>query len=65
MLTTLKLIRMKKGMKQCTVATLIGIHKTYLNKIENNSVKPTQEILQKLARVYECNPKDLLKELIA
>lgn len=60
MLTKLRLIRLQKGLKQKAVATLIGIHDSYLNKIENNSVKPTEEILIKLSKVYEIHIKELI-----
>lgn len=59
-LSKMKLIRMKKGLKQNQVAKLLGVTKSYLSMIENNSVKPTDEILIKLSKIYEVHAKELI-----
>jgi putative transcriptional regulator len=58
-LTKLKLIRLQLGLKQNQVATQLGIHKSYLNKIENNAANATDELLKELAKIYKCTVKEL------
>jgi len=56
----LKFVRMTKGIKQAKAAKAIGISRTYLSQIENKTLPTTMEILIKLAKLYEVDPKELI-----
>lgn len=45
-------VRIAKGLKQAEAAKIIGIHKSYLCKIEKRLAKPTPIILKKLEALY-------------
>ncbi|WP_371375085.1 helix-turn-helix domain-containing protein [Sporomusa aerivorans] len=49
----LKVIRQQKGLMQRYVSQKLGIHNSYLCKIENGTVRPTAEIINKLYELYE------------
>lgn len=50
-----RLSRMKKGFTQKQAAQLLAISKSYLCMIEKLQVKPTQEIIIKMRKLYEDN----------
>lgn len=39
-------------------ANLIGIHFTYLSRVENNMSEPSDEILTRIAEVYKLTPQE-------
>ncbi|MEG6584183.1 helix-turn-helix domain-containing protein [Dendrosporobacter sp. 1207_IL3150] len=50
-----RLSRMKKGLTQKQAAELLVISRAYLCMIEKLQVKPTQEIIIKMRKLYEDN----------
>ncbi|SDF30415.1 helix-turn-helix transcriptional regulator [Sporolituus thermophilus] len=58
-LTKLKLARLRAGLKQTELAKMLGVSPSYINKIENNAVKPTMELLFKLCRLLDISPYEL------
>jgi len=61
-LTKMKMIRMKKDMKQWDVAQKANISETYLSRIENKRVKPNFVILKRIADVLNISPEELLED---
>jgi len=59
-LSIYKKARMRCFLSQSDAAELLGISRSYLSVIENLSVNPTQELVIKMARLYEVNPKELV-----
>lgn len=49
----LKVIRLERGYMQKFISRKLGIHNSYLSKIESGTVEPTAEILSKLYELYE------------
>ena len=49
--------KQKVGIKQ--VARDLGVNYTYLSKLENEKSKPSQDLVEKIARYFDCD-KDLL-----
>ncbi|SHN22395.1 helix-turn-helix domain-containing protein [Chitinophaga sp. CF418] len=46
-------IREKTGMKQVTLASKVGISATALSFIESNKSRPSEETLNKIAKVFD------------
>lgn len=59
---TLKSIRNKRSLSQEKLAVLSGVSVSYIQKIEQNSIKRLSlEVLDKLCRVLSCQVADLLE----
>ena len=52
-------LRGKRGVSIKNLATTLGVNYTYLSKIENNRSVPSGEFIEKLARVFNCDPEEL------
>ena len=48
--TTIKKIRQQKGIRQNSLAEIIGITQTYLSQIENNVKEPNLSTLRKISK---------------
>jgi len=56
----LKIARVERGLKVKEVSASIGIAPCYLSMIEGRNKPVTQEILIKLAGLYDMNPNSLI-----
>ncbi|SDF42023.1 helix-turn-helix domain-containing protein [Sporolituus thermophilus] len=59
-LTKMKILRMQKGLTQHDLAKMLGVSQSYVAKVENEQIKPTQDILLALAEVLGCRPDELV-----
>lgn len=59
----IKAVRLSKGMKQGTVAEMVGCDVNTISRYETGKVAPDIEQLMKLAEVLEVSPLDLLPPL--
>lgn len=59
-ISQVKLLRLALGLRAKDVAAEVKISPSYLCKIENNVLNPTQEIIMRLAKLYDVNPRKLL-----
>ncbi len=59
----LKKLRAEAGLTQPQLATQSGINQSYLSKIENDNVVPSDDILFKICEVFNIKPEQLLLEL--
>ena len=50
-ISKMKLIRMQQGLRQFDVSRVVGISEPYLSKIETGRVRPSENLLQKIATV--------------
>ncbi|MBS3797091.1 helix-turn-helix transcriptional regulator [Pseudoalteromonas sp. BDTF-M6] len=53
-------LRKQQNWTQAFAAREIGIQQSYLSKLENNKVLPSNEVLAKLAQAYNVSAADLL-----
>lgn len=63
--TSLKFVREQKGLSLKQVGTILHIHPSLVNRIENNIRRPTREQLIQLANLYELNRDELLIEWLS
>jgi len=49
----LKQIRLERGLMQNFISQKLGIHNSYLSKIEGGTVEPTAKILSRLYEIYK------------
>ena len=54
-----KIARIKKKIKQQELASMVGISREYLRKIENDVANPTKMIMIKIAEILECPVQEL------
>ncbi len=52
-------LRGKRGVSIKNLATTLEVNYTYLSKIENNRSIPSEEFIEKLARVFNCDAEEL------
>jgi transcriptional regulator with XRE-family HTH domain len=52
----IKLARIKKGLKQSELSSLLGIRNTAISSWENNQSKPDINMLELLCQILEVNP---------
>jgi len=52
--------RMKSLLKQNQAAKIIGISKSYLCRLEQGDVMPTDDLLRKMGNLYRCHQSDLI-----
>ena len=53
-------LRRERGLPQDQFAAEIGIHRTYLNHIENRRRKPTIDVIEKIMNALDVSVNDLL-----
>ena len=58
--TRLRQLRTNKGLRQEQVATLIGVNKSAISTYENDTRRPSFEILVRLANLYRVSTDYLL-----
>ena len=54
-------LRTRKGISQEALASLAGIHRTYIGGIERGERNPTLTMIHRLARALEVSPATLLE----
>lgn len=59
-LTGTKLIRMQRGMTQAVASDKLNISKVYLSQVENEKVRPSEDLLYRMCKVYGCMKHELL-----
>lgn len=59
-ISNIKLHRLTQGLKAKDVAAQLNISPSYLCKIENRVLNPTQDIIVELARLYNVKPHELI-----
>jgi transcriptional regulator with XRE-family HTH domain len=52
-------LREKQGLSIKNLAKTLEVNYTYLSKIENNKSIPSEELIEKLAHVFNCDPEEL------
>jgi transcriptional regulator with XRE-family HTH domain len=60
--SVIKIIRLKRNLKQETVAKAMGISQAAYSKIENNLTELTVRHCRLLSRIFETNVYDYLEE---
>jgi len=58
----IRMIREMRGLSQETVADKLGIKQNAYSKIETNQTRLTAEMLEKLAKVLEVSPLDIINQ---
>jgi transcriptional regulator with XRE-family HTH domain len=58
--TNLRAARLRKGLTQEELASLAGLHRTYVGSAERGERNVTLESVERLARALEVPPSDLL-----
>ncbi len=58
-MTTLKQKRVERGLKQCQLAKLAGVHHSGLSMLENGYDRPSYQTAAKLAKVLKTTPEVL------
>lgn len=61
--SSLKTIRLKSGLSQKQLATLIGTQQPMIARMENGDTNSTIDTIEKLAAALNANPLDLYKTL--
>ncbi len=56
---TLKQLREERGLTQKEAAKLLEINKCYLSRIENKERNPSDELKNKMAKVYKVSNTDI------
>lgn len=56
----LRLVRVYHDMKQSQAADLLGISKSYLSEIESGRKKPTLDLVEKYASLFDVPPSSIL-----
>ena len=51
----LRKLRKNKGVGIKTAAPAIGVDYSYLSKIENDKVVPSEKVIQKMSNYYSCD----------
>ena len=59
MLHPLKLIRMRKGLRQWDVAKSVGVSEAYLSKLETGRATPSPELAARIAGVLGVATEDI------
>jgi len=57
----IRLLRREKGMSQAQLASMIGVNKSYLSRLEDRQGNPTLHTLEKLGRALNVDLVTLLK----
>ncbi len=52
-------IRTEKGLRQADVAETLGVHQSYVARIERDQMRPRSDVLEKLAKVLETPVEEL------
>ncbi|MCX6575289.1 MAG: helix-turn-helix transcriptional regulator, partial [Candidatus Aminicenantes bacterium] len=52
-------LRERRGLSIKNLAATLKVNYTYLSKIENNRSIPSEEFIEKLARVFNYDPEEL------
>ena len=55
----LKRIRLEKGLSQAELADKAGINSSYYSKIERSDLKPSIDVLEKIAKALEVKSSDI------
>ena len=58
----IKILRKKKKMSQQELANKVGIHITYLSRLENGHFQPSLDIIKKMVEVFEVNCEYLIND---
>jgi len=58
-LSQIKLVRMRRGLRQLDLARLIKVSESYLSKIETDRVVPNEALLLRMAGVLDVAVTDL------
>ncbi|TCC93705.1 XRE family transcriptional regulator [Pedobacter frigiditerrae] len=61
----LRLVRELRGLSQENVANRLGIAQNTYSKYENNQIKISAEMMEKLAEVLEVSPMDIMGQVPA
>ena len=56
----LKQFRERKHLSQAQVAMRVGVHRSYITKMEQGHRLPGRDVLFRLARVFGCHVEDLV-----
>jgi transcriptional regulator with XRE-family HTH domain len=56
---TVRHLREKKGYSIKNLAGPLDVNYTYLSKIENNKSIPSEEFIEKIAHIFNCDPEEL------
>lgn len=56
---TVRHLREKKGYSIKNLAGSLDVNYTYLSKIENNKSIPSEEFIEKIAHIFNCDPEEL------
>ncbi len=56
-------LRMKAEMTQTEVADFADLSKRYVQKIEHGEANITVEVVEKLARIFKCNWRDIVGDI--
>jgi len=59
----IKIVRIKKGLKQYEMAGQLGISQNYLSLLENNKASPSLELLSRIACEYNIPIGELFVEV--
>ncbi len=57
---TLKKLRSQQGIGIKKLAPQVGLEYTYLSKLENDRARPSEEVVQRLARYFSYDAEELL-----
>lgn len=58
--TRLRQLRQQRKLTLGQLAMRVGVHRTYIHKIERGHRIPTVEVLARLAQYFECPIQDLI-----
>jgi transcriptional regulator with XRE-family HTH domain len=53
-------LRIKAGIGIKRLAPELGVSYTYVSKLENNEIMPSAELVERVARYFDCDPDHLL-----
>jgi len=58
----LRRIRAERGLSQDDFAALVGVHRTYINHLEQAKRGPTIDVIERMADRLKVDPCDLLSD---
>lgn len=56
-------LRMKAGMTQTELADFVQLSKRYIQKIEHGKANVTVDVIERLARIFRCDWKEIIGEI--